>query len=194
MSASFSRPLLGVVPERLSPFILGKFLNRVLSIAVKETQKEHAWWKKASSVTCLSKTRNSMGCKNLVHLQNPVIKLQWKVVVYAVRNLDHTADSYSDACEGERLMFWRKKRTMKRWLLLEKEARVVVVVICKCRCCNVDWAIISLSYLRNKWDLEFGKRSVAYRNNSKKRGLMLDIRPSFCGKLQMCRCRRPLLL
>ena len=85
-----------------------------------------------------------------------------------------------------------EEKTMKRrWLLLEKQARVVVVVICKCRCCNVDWAIISLSYLRNKWDLEFGKRSVAYRNNSKKRGLMLDIRPSFCGKLQMCHCCPP---
>ena len=49
---------------------------------------------------------------DFVDLQNPAIKLQWKVVVYAVRNLDHTADSYSDACEceGERLMFWRKKR------------------------------------------------------------------------------------
>ena len=88
-----------------------------------------------------------------------------------------------------------EKKTMKRrWLLLEKQARVVVVVICKCRCCNVDWAIISLSYLRNKWDLEFGKRSVAYRNNSKKRGLMLDIRPSFCGKLQMCHCCPPPIL
>ena len=56
------------------------------------------------------KTYNLKECYNFVDLQNPAIKLQWKVVVYAVRNLDHTADSYSDACEGERLMFWRKKR------------------------------------------------------------------------------------
>ena len=53
--------------------------------------------------------------------------------------------------KGERLMFGGKKRNERVYTsvytLLEKQARV----ICKC---NVDWAIISLSYLRNKWDLE----------------------------------------
>ena len=61
-----------------------------------------------------------------------------KVVVYAVRKLDHTADSYSDVSDyvytekGERLMFGGKKRNERVvYTLLEKQARV----ICKC---NVD--------------------------------------------------------